>query len=261
MAKICTDRKYTVVISDTHFSENYPEITQRFIEFLEYNKTAIETLYLLGDLFDAWIGDDHITPLSQKISDILADCANDGMKIYFMRGNRDYLMGEKFAASCNMTLLDDKTVISLYGKKTLLMHGDLLCTDDRAYQKYRKIMFSPIMKKICLMLPLNFRKKIAEKLRKVSQESNATKSMHIMDVSENSVIQVLEQYHAELLIHGHTHRQANHTVTLMHQSAQRMVLGAWENTQGNAIVASEIEAPRFINFDNATKNLVASTEF
>ena len=188
------------------------------------------------------------------------------MKIYFIHGNRDYLVGSKFAASCGMTLLDDKTVISLYGKKALLMHGDLLCTDDHAYQKYRKIMFSPFMKKLCLILPLWLRKKIAAKLRKVSQDSNATKSMNIMDVSENSVIQVLEENHAELLIHGHTHRQASHDVTLTHQSAQRMVLGAWDNGQGNAIIASENEAPRFINFNannslnEITKNLAALTE-
>ena len=246
----------TVFISDTHFSEEHPETTQRFIEFLELNKASIESLYLLGDLFDAWIGDDNITPLSQKISNTLASCANEGMKIYFICGNRDYLIGRKFAESCNMTLLNDKTVISLYGKKTLLMHGDLLCTDDHAYQRYRKIMFSSFMKKICLLLPLALRKKIAGKLRKVSQESNATKLMHIMDVSENSVIQALEESHAELLIHGHTHRQGSHTVTLTHQTAQRMVLGAWEPCQGNALLASEKEAPHIVNFNQPSPMIV-----
>lgn len=248
-------KKYTLFISDTHFSENYPEITQRFIDFLTFNQESIENLYLLGDLFDAWIGDDYITPLSQKIGNTLAGCANAGTKIYFIHGNRDYLIGEKFVQSCGMTLLDDKTVISLYGKNTLLMHGDLLCTDDHAYQRYRKIMFSPIMKKICLMLPLSFRKKVAEKLRKASQKSNATKAMHIMDVSEESVIQALEENHAELLIHGHTHRQASHTIKLTHQSGERFVLGAWDQHQGNAIVASKTEPPRFINFGQTTKNL------
>lgn len=251
---------YTVFISDTHFNENHPDITQRFIDFLELNMASIEKLYLLGDLFDTWIGDDNTTPLSTKISDVLANCANHGMKIYFIHGNRDYLIGAKFAKSCNMTLLNDKTVISLYGKKTLLMHGDLLCTDDRAYQTYRKIMFSPLMKKISLLLPLRLRKRIATKLRNVSKESNAMKSINIMDVSENSVIQALEEHHAELLIHGHTHRQNIHTVPLTHQLAQRMVLGAWENAQGNAIIASEKDAPRFINIDQITKNLAASTK-
>lgn len=254
------DKKYTVFISDTHFSEDHPEITQRFIDFLTWNKESIENLYLLGDLFDTWIGDDNVTPLSQKISDALAGCTNTGTKIYFIHGNRDYLIGEKFAQSCGMTLLDDKTVISLYGKNTLLMHGDLLCTDDHAYQRYRKIMFSPIMKKICLMLPLSFRKKVAEKLRKASQKSNATKSMQIMDVSEESVIQALEENHTELLIHGHTHRQASHTIKLTHQSAERLVLGAWDGAQGNAIIASAAGKPRFINFHDATKNLAALTE-
>lgn len=251
MAKICTDKMYTVFISDTHFSEHHPEMTQRFIDFLELNKTSIEKLYLLGDIFDAWIGDDHITPLSQQISRTLSDCANAGMLIYFMPGNRDYLIGPSFAKTCNMSLLNDKAIISLYGTSTLLMHGDLLCTDDHAYQRYRKIMFSPTMKTISLMLPLWLRKKIAGKLRAVSQTSNTNKPMNIMDVSETSVAQALEENHAELLIHGHTHRQGCHNVNLTHQLAQRIVLGAWEEKRGNAIIASEKEMPRFINFDRA----------
>lgn len=246
MAKICSEKKCTVFISDTHFSDDYPEIAQRFIDFLKLNMSCIETLYLLGDLFDAWIGDDNMTALSEKISETLAQCADAGMKIFFLHGNRDYLIGQKFANACNMTLLNDKTVISLYGKKTLLMHGDLLCTDDHAYQRYRKIMFSSFMKKISLMLPLNLRKRVAKKLRKASQDSNATKQITIMDVSEISVIQALEDNHAELLIHGHTHREGIHTLELTHQSAQRMVLGAWDNSQGNAIIANEIDAPHFI---------------
>lgn len=242
-------KKYTVFISDTHLNEAQPEITQRFIDFLSQNKACIENLYLLGDLFDAWIGDDNITLLSERISRTLTDCANTGTNIYFVHGNRDYLIGKKFAESCNMTLLEDKTVISLYGKKTLLMHGDLLCTDDHAYQRYRTIMFSPLMKKLCLLIPLWMRKKIAEKLRKVSQESNAIKAIEIMDVSENSVIQALEENHAELLIHGHTHRPGTHSVKLLHQSAERMVLGAWENAQGNAIVIKDKASPKFISFE------------
>lgn len=246
MTKICSEKKCTVFISDTHFSDDYPEIAQRFIDFLKLNMSSIETLYLLGDLFDAWIGDDNVTELSEQISKTLAKCADADIKIFFVHGNRDYLIGQKFANACKMTLLNDKTVISLYGKKTLLMHGDLLCTDDHAYQRYRKIMFSSFMKKISLMLPLNLRKRIAKKLRKVSQDSNATKHITIMDVSEISVMQALEDNHAELLIHGHTHRKGAHTLQLTHQSAQRMVLGAWEKTEGNAIIASETEAPRLI---------------
>ncbi len=241
--------KYTIFISDTHFSESHPETTQRFIDFLQLNKASIETLYLLGDLFDAWIGDDNITPLSQKISHTLASCANEGMKIYFMHGNRDYLIGPKFAAACGMKLLPEKTVIDLYGKPTLLMHGDLLCTDDHAYQQYRNIMFSPFMKKLCLLLPLWIRKKIAEKLRRTSQESNRKKSMAIMDVSPDSVINALKENHTTLLIHGHTHRQACHEVKLTHQTAQRIVLGAWEEKHGNILLASAAEEPRLVDFD------------
>ncbi len=241
--------KYTVFISDTHLNEHDPEMTKRFIDFLNLNKTSIEKLYLLGDIFDAWIGDDDISPLSQQVSQVLKDCTHAGTDIYFTHGNRDYLVGSKFAQSCNMTLLGEKTIISLYGKQTLIMHGDLLCTDDHAYQNYRKIMFSPLMKKICLTLPLWLRRKIAVKLRKISQDSNNVKQMNIMDVSENSVTQVFAESHAELLIHGHTHRQACHIVA---PGRARMVLGAWGKTQGNAIITSNKEAPRFISFDQAT---------
>lgn len=242
---------YTIFISDTHLSELHPEITQRLIDFLELNKNSIEKLYLLGDIFDTWIGDDNVTPLSQQISKTLSDCTNAGMEIYFVHGNRDYLVGPHFSQLCGMTLLQEKTVISLHGKQTLLMHGDSLCTDDQSFQRYRRIMFSPLMKKICLLLPLWLRKKIAEKLRKVSQDSNTHKPMNIMDVSQESVMQALEENHAELLIHGHTHRPSIHSIALAHQSAQRIVLGAWESTLGNALIVSEKEAPRFINFDQA----------
>jgi len=241
----------TVFISDIHLNEHQPAITERFIHFLENNQASIEKLYILGDLFDYWIGDDDHSPLKQSISQALKKCADAGVEIYFIHGNRDYLIGKKFAQSCGMILLNEKTVISLYGKTTLLMHGDLLCTDDHAYQKYRRIMFSPIIKKICVLPPLWLRRKIAKKLRKVSQDSNSIKSMDIMDVSNDSVIGALRESQAELLIHGHTHRQTIHEVSVDGKSAQRIVLGAWENNLGNALIVSETQVPRFINFDQA----------
>lgn len=243
--------KYIAFISDTHLSEQQPAITQRFIDFLENNKFTIEKLYILGDLFDYWIGDDDVSPLKQKVSATLKKCSDNGIDIYFTHGNRDYLLGENFAKACGMKLLPEKTLINLYGKSILLMHGDLLCTDDLAYQKYRKIMFSPIIKKICLLLPLWLRRNIAKKLRKTSQESNSKKLAYIMDVSENSVIEALKQNQAELIIHGHTHRQAFHS--------NRIVLGAWENNSGNALIASATDKLRFINFASAPTSLQLHT--
>ncbi|MBP9727236.1 MAG: UDP-2,3-diacylglucosamine diphosphatase [Gammaproteobacteria bacterium] len=242
-------KKYTVFISDTHLNEHEPAMTQRFLDFLKLNKGSIEKLYLLGDIFDTWIGDDDVSPLSLQVSQVLKNCAQNGVSIYFIHGNRDYLIGPKFAKSCGMKLLGEKTLLSLYGKQTLIMHGDLLCTDDLAYQRYRKIMFSSLMKKICLTLPLWLRKKIAKKLRKISQYSNSEKQMNIMDVSENSVTQAFAESNAELLIHGHTHRLACHSAAA---GKTRMVLGAWEKMQGNAIIVNEKEAPRFIKFSQAT---------
>jgi UDP-2,3-diacylglucosamine hydrolase len=223
-------------------------MTQRFIDFLNLNKGSIDKLYLLGDIFDTWIGDDDVSPLSLQVSQVLKNFAQNGVSIYFAHGNRDYLIGPKFAKSCGMKVLGEKTNLSLYGTPTLIMHGDLLCTDDLAYQRYRKIMFSPLVKKICLILPLWLRRKIAKKLRKVSQYSNSEKQMNIMDVSENSVTQALAENKAELLIHGHTHRQGCHNIA---SGKTRMVLGAWEKMQGNAIIVNEKEAPRFINFSQA----------
>lgn len=235
-------KKLTAFVSDIHLNDSQPKITQRFIQFLETNKNSIENLYILGDLFDYWIGDDNITPLSQLISQTLRKCTDAGMKIYFIHGNRDYLIGKKFADACGMTLLNEKAVIDLYGTPTLLLHGDLLCTEDQAYQRYRKIMFSPFMKNIALLLPLWLRRKLAKKLRGVSQESNRSKSIMMMDVAEASVLKNFSDYQVQLLIHGHVHRQAMH-------NNNRMVLGAWSETEGNALIASNATAPYFINFN------------
>jgi UDP-2,3-diacylglucosamine hydrolase len=243
--------KYTVFISDTHFNDAHPGIAQRFVDFLKLNTLSIETLYLLGDLFDVWVGDDDTSPVIEQISDALAECAASGVKIYFIHGNRDYLIGQKFAENCGMTILNDGMFILLNGKPTLLMHGDLLCTDDHAYQRYRNIMFSPWMKKICLMLPLAWRKKMAAQLRGVSQNSHTKKPQNIMDVSPETVIKVLENNHAQWLIHGHTHRPGHHEIKLTHQTAHRVVLGAWDDAQGNALITNATETPRLVTFQKA----------
>lgn len=242
--------KYTIFISDIHLNEFQPEMTQRFVQFLAKNQENIEKLYILGDLFDYWIGDDDATPLSQQISQTLKKCADTGMKIYFIYGNRDYLIGKNFAHVCGMTLLKQKTVIDLYGTRTLLMHGDLLCTEDRHYQWYRKVMFSTLMKKIVLLLPLYLRRLLAKKLRHVSQESNRIKSIKLMDVSEASVIGDFLSYKADLLIHGHTHQPKTEIYTLTEKKKTRMVLGAWSVTQGNVIIATASKQ-QHINFDDA----------
>ncbi len=246
-------KKYTAFISDTHFNEDQPATLERFIDFLRLNKTSLEALYLLGDIFDAWIGDDYHSDLIHKVSTAIVDCSNAGTKIYFIHGNRDYLIGEKFAQDCGMTLVGDPYFVLLYGKPTLLMHGDLLCTDDHSYQRYRKIMFAPWMKKLCLLLPLSWRKKIASHLRALSQASLTKKSSNIMDVAQESVVDALEMNHAQWLIHGHTHRPGQHEVKLAHHMGYRLVLGAWSNDEGNAIIACQDQAPRLITFSASPK--------
>ncbi|MCD8524879.1 MAG: UDP-2,3-diacylglucosamine diphosphatase [Gammaproteobacteria bacterium] len=168
-----------------------------------------------------------------------------------MRGNRDFLLGEKFTCHNGIHLLEDKTIILLYGKPTLLMHGDLLCTNDRAYQYYRKIMFSPWVKKICLSLPLNLRRAMAKKLRSISEYSQRLKKKAIDTIPQESVIQALENTHTTLLIHGHIHQAGEYDIPLTHQIGKRLVLGAWDSQQGNAIIASENKPPRLISFKEA----------
>lgn len=243
------NKKYTIFISDTHFNEKQPRITERFLKFLELNLAYINALYLLGDLFNTWIGDDNDSPLIQRISQALADCAKKGILIYFIHGNRDYLIGKTFAKRCNMILLPQETCILLYHEPTLIMHGDTLCTEDKSYQLYRKIMFSRWMKAACLFLPLSWRKAAADRLRKASQKKQSTKSYHIIDVSEKSVIESLKKHQTQWLIHGHTHRPNHHKINQLEKTAHRLVLGAWSNTEGSAIIASKEKKPYLIRFD------------
>jgi len=243
--------KFTVFVSDTHFNDSQPSITTLFIDFLNKNKLIIESLYLLGDIFETWIGDDEVTETSEKISHLLAQCIQTGMKIYFIRGNRDFLLGEKFTQGNGIHLLEDKTKILLYNQPTLLMHGDLLCTNDRVYQYYRKIMFHSWVKKIALSLPLNLRRAMAKKLRSISEHSQRLKNRAFDAIPQETVIQVLEETHTTLLIHGHIHHPGDYEVPLIHQTGRRLVLGAWESQKGNAIIASQNKRPYFISFTQA----------
>jgi UDP-2,3-diacylglucosamine hydrolase len=223
---------FTVFISDLHLDSSRPAVTQALAEFLGQN-THCDSLYILGDLFEAWLGDDDDSPIALQVTALLKKFSDSGPSLYLMQGNRDFLMGPAFCDTVGGQLLNDPTVIDLYGTPTLLMHGDSLCTDDVEYQAFRKTTRDPKWQAQMLCHTLEERKAFAAHLRSVSKESNSNKAQDIMDVSPATVGKVMSEHGVQQLIHGHTHRPARHEIP----SGLRWVLGDWEQ-QGWAIQVS-----------------------
>ncbi|MDX1901200.1 MAG: UDP-2,3-diacylglucosamine diphosphatase [Gammaproteobacteria bacterium] len=222
----------TAFISDLHLSSNHPEMIALFLNFLETYTTQLETLYILGDFFDVWIGDDATTDADDTVIQALKRATDKGLKIYFMHGNRDFLVGKNFFKMTGCIFLKDPCVIELYGKRILLMHGDTLCTQDIAYLKFRKKTRNWFVKKLFLLKSRNARNKIATGYRKASQMHTQTKAENIMDVTPEEVLRVMEKHHVQTLIHGHTHRPGIHAFLLNQQPATRIVLPAWHEQDG-----------------------------
>ncbi|RYC42784.1 UDP-2,3-diacylglucosamine diphosphatase [Pectobacterium zantedeschiae] len=217
----------TLFIADLHLSLHEPAITAGFLRFLRHEAIHADALYILGDLFDAWIGDDDPQPLHATIAAELYALHQRGIPCYFVHGNRDFLIGKRFARQSGMTLLPTESVVDLYGQKILILHGDTLCTDDLAYQKFRRRVHNPLTQRLFLLLPLPLRLKIAAKMRASSQRANQQKSQLIMDVNPEQVVERLRHYQVKAMIHGHTHRPAIHQVDLGDSHGRRAVLGAW----------------------------------
>ncbi|MFT8211069.1 MAG: UDP-2,3-diacylglucosamine diphosphatase [Symbiopectobacterium sp.] len=217
----------TLFIADLHLNVHEPAITAGFLRFLERDAQQADALYILGDLFDAWIGDDDPQPLHTTVAEALYQLQQCGVPCYFIHGNRDFLLGKHFAKRAGITLLPTEQVIEHYGRRILIMHGDTLCIDDEAYQKYRRRVHNPVIQWLFLRLPLRLRLKMAAKMRAASQLANQNKSQQIMDVNQQAVLACLHAHNINTLIHGHTHRPAIHTVVTEHGEAQRAVLGAW----------------------------------
>lgn len=225
----------TLFIADLHLSEQEPAITAGFLRFLQRDAYQADALYILGDFFEYWIGDDDPQPLHREIAAALRDLTASGVPCYFIHGNRDFLIGKRFAHECGMTLLPQETLLTLYGHRILIMHGDTLCIDDEDYQRYRRKVHNPLIQTLFLWLPLRTRLNIAAKMRDRSQMTNGDKSDAIMDVNQHAVIEALERNQAEWLIHGHTHRPAIHDISMPNgKLAKRAVLGAW-HYQGSMI--------------------------
>ena len=227
MTNAINKESVTYFIADLHLAQNRPDITACFLSFLKNDAPKAQTLYILGDLFEYWIGDDDKNPFVVEVASALNAVSLLGTKIYFIHGNRDFLLGRNYAKSCGMQLLPETDMIDLYGKPVLIMHGDTLCTRDIAYQAFRKKSRSWWWQAIVKNLPLFVRKKIAEDYRKKSASATALKSQEIMDVTETEVIAELELHKSQLLIHGHTHRPKVHDIQANNKASQRIVLGDW----------------------------------
>jgi UDP-2,3-diacylglucosamine hydrolase len=217
----------TLFISDLHLDAGEPETIRRFLTFIEGDARAAREVYILGDLFEAWVGDDDDDPLLAPILTALAGLTRAGVPCAVMHGNRDFLIGPRFCATTGCRLLGDYERIDLYGEPVLLTHGDLLCTDDTRYQSLRATLRNPAWQRDFLAKPLAERHKIAADLRKLSATEIAAKSYDIMDVNQSTVERTMREHGVSLLLHGHTHRPAIHRFALDGRPAARIVLGAW----------------------------------
>nr|WP_193568537.1 UDP-2,3-diacylglucosamine diphosphatase [Citrobacter sp. NCU1] len=216
-------------IADLHLCTEEPAITAGFLRFLAGEARQADALYILGDLFEAWIGDDDPNPLHREIAAAINAVVDSGVPCFFIHGNRDFLLGHRFARESGMTLLPQEKVLDLYGRRVLIMHGDTLCTDDAGYQAFRAKVHKPWLQTLFLALPLFVRKRIAAKMRAGSKSANSSKSLDIMDVNPQAVIAEMEKQPVQWLIHGHTHRPAVHELTINGHPAFRVVLGAWHH--------------------------------
>ena len=230
----------TLFISDLHLTPAAPEITDCFIHFMRTEAVHADALYVLGDLFEFWIGDDDTGDFAQQIKQEFKQLTTQGVPCYFIQGNRDFLLGKRFARDTGITLLDEEQVIDLYGRKAVILHGDTLCIDDVSYQNYRKKVHQPWLQWIFNRLPFALKQKIVSKIQGDIRDHKQHKSMQIMDVTQSEVEQVMVRHDVDLMIHGHTHRPDIHHFSTSDGEKTRIVLGDWY-TQGSVLVCQHGE--------------------
>jgi len=224
---------HTLFISDLHLAPERPQITEQFLRFIRETAPAASALYILGDLFEYWVGDDDLEdPLNGAVSDALSKLADSGSKVFLMRGNRDVLLGNDFAVRCHATLLEDPVLVNLHGTPTLLSHGDALCTDDVDYQRFRLYARDPGNQQKFLAQSLEARREQMRGMRAQSEASKQQKTEAIMDVAPAAVEELLRKHDYPRLIHGHTHRPAHHRHTVDGHACERWVLNDWYDTGG-----------------------------
>jgi len=220
-------------ISDLHLSPERPAVSRAFLVFLQERAVKASALYILGDLFEAWIGDDDPSDLSLEIQTALRILSDSGVPLYIQQGNRDFMLGKGFAVNTGAKMLGDEAIIQHYGHRALVMHGDSLCTDDIDYQRFRRKARNPVYRWLLAHLPLKRRQKLASDWRAKSMAANSNKASAIMDVNKEAVAAVMTKYKVDVLIHGHTHRPDRHKIDSVRGNlggqSERIVLGDWEN--------------------------------
>lgn len=230
-------KAHALFVADVHLCESRPDAAARFFSFLNSTARAASQLYILGDLFETWVGDDCLdSPLPQTVAGLLSDLNSQGVRVFFMHGNRDFMLAQRYAVLCGMTLLDDPVVVDVCGTATLLTHGDALCTDDTAYQRFRRIVRNPLLQKILRALPLWLRQGLASRARAGSEYAKAHKPYAIMDVNPHAVADLFGRHDAKRMIHGHTHRPGSHTIVENGEKYERWVLPDWYGDRGGYIV-------------------------
>ena len=220
----------TLFISDLHLDGARPDITAQFLDFLAHEAARADRLYILGDLFEAWLGDDDPDPDKRRVIAALHRLTSGGVRCFVMHGNRDFLLGARFCAETGTQLIDDGTLVTVHDRKVLLMHGDTLCTDDHAYQRLRRIMRNKVVQWVLRSLPLSRRQRLAARMRAGSKahiEAADQSSPYIMDVNAEAVANAFREHDVDCLIHGHTHRPAIHSLVVDSAPRTRIVLGDW----------------------------------
>lgn len=219
--------KPVLLISDLHLDDRRPAITRLFLDFLQGPARGAESLYILGDLFEAWLGDDLPGRTGRAVAEGTRALADTGVPVYFMHGNRDFLLGEAYCRQAGMTLVHEPRVDTLHGTPTLLMHGDSLCTDDEAYQRFRSRSRDPAWQRRMLRLPGWVRRLIAARARRASRKYQADTRPEILDVNAGAVQTAFREHGVTRLVHGHTHRPAIHSLDIDGHDCRRIVLGDW----------------------------------
>ena len=219
-------------ISDLHLDAARPASIEAFVRFTRNEARRAETLYILGDLFEAWIGDDDDDPGLKPITEALAALTRSGTDCLFMHGNRDFLVGDAFCEQTGISLLDEFERVDLFGAPVLLTHGDLLCSDDVRYLELRRQLRDPVWQRDFLAKTLDERRAIASSLRQLSQTEMAAKAEAIMDVNQDTVRETMRRFGVSMLLHGHTHRPAMHRFEIDGKDARRIVLDDWYGPGG-----------------------------
>jgi UDP-2,3-diacylglucosamine hydrolase len=224
---------HTLFVSDLHLAAERPHICETFFAFVRDTASRADALYILGDLFEYWVGDDDLDdPLNGAVARALGGLAAGGVPVFFMHGNRDFLIGGAFAARAGAQLISDPTAVDLYGTRTLLMHGDTLCTEDLDYQKFRATARDPKFQADFLAQPIAARRARVGQLREINAQAKQAKTAEIMDVTPVTVEETLREFGYPRLIHGHTHRPARHVLVVDDHACERWVLNDWYGRGG-----------------------------